>query len=282
MSSSVPTKAIIAAAGYGTRMLPATKVIEKCMMPLLNRPVVDYIVQDLIKAGVKDIYFVVNEGSNQIEAYYSRNHELEKYLKSEGKNELLEAIRLPKNVNFHYVVQKRNDARYGTAIALWLCRKFLSAKQPFFFVAGDQTLWRADGSSEAALLREALDKSGKQAGLIGVEVPAESVDQYGIIATDDLGNFKGIVEKPPLEEAPSNLLNASFYLLPGTIMKYLEKYIDVGVEGEYWIVDVLNGFASDGNDVHVQSTKAAYLDCGSVEAWVMANELLLEYGPRIA
>lgn len=275
-----PRKAIIAAAGYGTRMLPATKTVEKCMMPLLNRPVIDYIVQDLIKAGVKDIYIVVSEGSTQIQSYYGRDQELEKYLKSAGKDELIELVKPPDNVNFHYIVQKRGDSRYGTAIPVWLCRDYIKKDEVFYFVAGDQTLWRADGRSEAAMLQESLDGSNKKAGLIGVEIPAESASQYGIIALDEKGNFKNIVEKPAAGEAPSNLLNASFYLLPGAILSYLEKYIDVGVEGEYWIVDVLNGYAGDGNPIHVQPTKSAYLDCGNVEAWVMANELLLEYGPR--
>lgn len=275
-----PHKAIIAAAGYGTRMLPITKAIDKCMMPLLNRPVIDYAVQDLIKAGVKDIYFVVSEGSSQLQSYYGREHELEKYLKEQGKAELIGAIIPPTDVNFHYVVQKRSDSRYGTAIPLWLCREFIKKNEQFYLVMGDQTLWRADGRSEAELLFESVKNADAKGGLIGVEIPMEDAEKYGIIAMDGQGTFQNIIEKPAPGKAPSNLLNASFYLLPGEIIEYLKKYIDVGVEGEYWFIDVLNGYAGDGFKMYVQRSNATYMDCGSVEPWVMANEFLLEYGPR--
>src|SRR3989344_4992082 len=98
-----PTKAIIPVAGYGTRRLPVAKSIEKCMMPLLNRPIVDYIVEDCIKAGMSDIYFVISNGAPQLRSYYEHNQDLEDYLTKKGATEQLQAIKPPEGVNFHFV-----------------------------------------------------------------------------------------------------------------------------------------------------------------------------------
>lgn len=279
-----PTKAVIAVAGYGTRRLPVAKAVEKCMLPLLNRPVVDYIVQDVIKAGVTDIYFVVSGGARQLREYYSRNMELEAYLKTKGKVDLLDAITPPDSVTFHYIEQDTNDARYGTTIPLWLSRDYIAADEWFYLIMGDQTLWRADGDSECELLYGVAQNAGANGGLIGVEVPWEQVDRFGVIDTTENGAYKRIVEHPKLGEAPSNLNNASIYLLPGTIMAYAEAQMASKHVGEYFVIDVLNEFVQSGGTLAVRRTNAEYLDCGSVDNWVRSNTFLLEQlsGPDAA
>lgn len=272
-----PTKAIIAVAGYGTRRLPVAKAVEKCMLPLLNRPIIDYGVQDLIKAGVTDIYFVVSGDARQLRDYYSRDMELEAYLKKKGKEDVIAQIRPPKEVTFHYVEQDRNDPRYGTTVPAWLCRDYIDEDEQFYLIMGDQTLWRADGRSETLLLRDAVYEMGLDAGLIGVTVPHELVSQYGIIAKDAAGKYSYIVEHPKPEEAPSDLNNASIYVLPGTIMRLVEKQMREHKAGEYYIIDVLNDYAKQGNGVAVRDTDAAWLDCGYVEGWVAANKYLLDH-----
>ena len=113
------TKAIIPVAGWGTRRLPITKSIEKCMLPIGNRPIVDYVVQDCIAAGITDIYFVVSEESSQIQAYYEDNGALNTYLIANGKEDYLPMVAPPKNVKFHYVVQN-TLGKYGTAVTVAL------------------------------------------------------------------------------------------------------------------------------------------------------------------
>lgn len=271
-----PTKAIIAVAGYGTRRLPVAKAVEKCMLPLLNRPIIDYGVTDLIKAGVTDIYFVVSGDARQLRDYYNRDMELEEYLRKKGKEDVIAQIRPPKGVTFHYVEQDRNDPRYGTTVPAWLCRDYINDDEQFYLIMGDQTLWRADGQSETLLLFNTANDMGLNAGLIGVEVPHELVSQYGIIAKDEAGKYAYIVEHPKPEEAPSDLNNASIYVLPGSIMRLVEEQMREHKAGEYFFPDVVNEYVKQGNGVAVRETNAAWLDCGYVEGWVAANKFLLD------
>lgn len=269
------TKAIIAVAGYGTRRLPVTKTIEKCMLPLLNRPVIDYVVEDLVKAGVTDIYFVVSGDARQLRDYYERDVALEEYLITKGKSDLVSAIQPPVGVRFHYIEQDLSDPRYGTSVPVWLCRDYVSPDESVWIIMGDQCLWREDGRSEMSLLFQQITDQGVDGGLIGVEVPDEQIEQYGIIAMDDRGHFSHIVEKPSREQAPSNLNNASIYLLPGYFMGYLERQTAQKQDGEYFITDPINQFIADGKRLAVRRSDAAYLDCGTVDGWVTANSYLL-------
>lgn len=270
-----PTKAIIAVAGYGTRRLPVAKAIEKCMIPLLNRPVVDYMVEDLVNAGVTDIYFVVSGDARQLRDYYSRDVELEQYLARKDKDQLIPAVTPPQQVTFHYIEQDLGDPRYGTSIPTWLCRDYVRPDETFYLIMGDQTLWRADGRSECQLLFDDVAASGAEGGLIGVPVPYEQVELYGVIVKDDQQLYQSIVEKPKRDEAPSNLNNASVYLLPGSFMPYVDRQAQQQREGEYYLTDVLNDFVADHHPIFVRSTDAAFLDCGNVEGWVAANSFLL-------
>ena len=111
------TKAIIPVAGWGTRRLPITKAIEKCMLPIGNRPIVDYVVRDCLAAGINDIYFVVGESSTQLQLYYEENGALDAYLIANGKENLLPLVKPPREVRFHYITQPA-DGKYGTALPI--------------------------------------------------------------------------------------------------------------------------------------------------------------------
>lgn len=270
-----PTKAIIAVAGFGTRRLPVAKAVEKCMLPLLNRPVVDYVVQDCIAAGITDIYFVVSGGAEQLRHYYERDLVLEQYLASKEKSDLIPDIMPPENVTFHYVEQDRQDSRYGTTVPVWLCRSYIGGDEPFAVIMGDQSLHRADGRSELGLLLEGIAGSGADGGLIGVGVRPEEVPLYGIIDFDERQLFRGIVEKPALHEAPSDQNNASIYMFPGKFMQYAIADMQRPHTGEYMLTDAINSFVNDDHSLYVRRSDATYLDCGSVEGWVAANQYLL-------
>lgn len=270
-------KAIIAVAGYGTRRLPVAKAVEKCMLPLLNRPVVDYAVQDCIKAGITEIYFVVSEGADQLRRYYERDTELEDYLRTNGKEQLIPSIVPPEGVVFHYIEQSRQDPRYGTTVPVWLARDVIKADEQFAVIMGDQCLYRLDGGSEIAELFSDIERIGVSSGMIGVEVPKELVSQYGIIDMDEQNSYRRIVEKPHAEEAPSTLNNASIYVFPGSFIKYVDDNIQTAQGGEYMIIDAINNYVADGGRIHVRTSHAAYLDCGTVGGWVEANNFLYEH-----
>lgn len=271
-----PTKAIIGVAGYGSRMLPVSKAVEKCMLPLLNRPVIDYIVQDCIRAGVHDITFVVSPGSTQLQHYYSRDVELEAYLVAKGKSGLLAAVRPPEGVSFHYVEQ--DMSKYGTTTPLWMLNGRIAESDSFLYIMGDQTLYYADGSSELSRFIEAVSGSGLSAGMVGVEVPYDEVEKYGIIDLDEHHYFRGITEKPRREEATSNLNNACVYLLPGSIMRQVTAQMESPrtEAKEYYFTDVINDFVAAGNYMYVHRSSATYLDCGTLEGWVSANQWLYQ------
>ncbi|MFZ2494438.1 MAG: sugar phosphate nucleotidyltransferase [Candidatus Saccharimonadales bacterium] len=273
------TKAIIAVAGYGTRRLPIAKAVEKCMLPLLNRPVVDYAVADCIQAGVRDIYFVVSGDARQLRDYYERQPVLEDYLRAKDKPELIEAITPPQGITFHYISQDLSDGRYGTSIPVWLCRDYIEDDEHFFVVMGDQTLYRSDGGSEASDLKQRVEKVGSAGGLIGNEIDWDQIANFGIIEKDDDGNYRRIIEHPKAGEVNTNLNNSSFYLFPAGFFDYLDTQIadKQTSEGEYFIIDAINSMVQDGKKMTVYTSQGTYLECGSLENWVKANQWLFDH-----
>ncbi|HEX4662674.1 MAG TPA: sugar phosphate nucleotidyltransferase [Candidatus Saccharimonadales bacterium] len=274
------TKAIIPVAGYGTRRLPITKSIEKCMLPVLNRPVIDYVVQDCIKAGITDIYFVIGKGTSQLKSFYAQNKVLEDYLVANKKEAAIAMITPPTDVTFHYVEQDTaDDRRYGTTIPVWLCRQYVEPDEQVLVIMGDQFLYRLDGGSEAADLIAETEAAGCTSSLLGVPVPKEEIPKYGIIDKDDQDHYIKIVEKPTIEEAPSNLNNASFYLFDHEIFRFLDQSVQAGPSdsGEYLITDAVNDYVNSGKAMHVAAAKGTYLDCGSEKSWLVANNFVAEH-----
>lgn len=268
------TKAIIPVAGWGTRMLPITKSIEKSMLPVGSRPVVDYIVQDVIAAGIKDIYFVVGEQSSQIESYYRSNIQLNDYLKRKGKEELLPLIAPLQGVSIHFIVQPSTGG-YGTSIPVGLANEFIGEDESALVIMGDNIFYRTDGGSNAADFIRLVQESGASAGLLGVPVPEEDIPKYGIIEKDADNRFVRIVEKPNREDAPSNLNNASFYIFPKQIFE-LAKDLPVNpVRGEFEVTDAINTFVGSGGTIIVGEAKGEYLDCGNPQGWLHANQVII-------
>lgn len=273
------TKVVIPVAGYGTRRFPISKTIEKCMLPILNRPIIDYVVEDCLKAGITDFYFVVSETAVQLQDYYSRNIALEEYLTLQGKEAMIPLVQPPKNAQFHFVVQPTApDSKYGTAVPVWLCRDFIEADEHFLVFMGDDFIYNADDSSVAAQLATAAE--GRASAILGVEVPPEDVSQYGVIATQPTEDSQGyrdfayIQEKPAVHEAHSNLINVSKYLLHANFLPYLNSVIAKEQSGEYYITDALNQYVQAGNTLRVVPSKGVFLDAGTTESWLAANNYM--------
>lgn len=262
------TKAIIPVAGWGTRMLPITKAIEKSMLPVGTRPVIDYVVQDVIKAGIKDLYFVVGEQSSQIQSYYRSNIPLNDYLKRAGKEDKLPLIAPLSGVNIHFITQPSTGA-YGTSVPVGLCSEYIDDDESAIVIMGDQFFWRQDGGSNAADLIDLVHKSGVTSGLFGVPMPQDNIDSS--IEVDDHHHFVSVIEKPAPGEAPTNLQNASFYLLPKAVFELARTLPANPRRGECELTDALNGYVADGGKIAVGAVKGEYMECGSVDGWLRAN-----------
>ncbi len=275
MSAKI-TKAIIPVAGWGTRRLPITKVVEKSMLPVGNRPLVDYSVQDLIKAGVEDIYMVVsNTEPCQVRAFYQDNLALNRYLVDRGKSDKLEKAKtLPENVHIHYVAQDPS-AKYGTAVPIAMAVEEFKIEEPVLVFMGDDFIWNPGGETAAEALVKASD--GKNSAILGVEIDKNEVEKYGVLSAKD-GNLVGVIEKPKPEEAPSNLINVSKYVMTPDLLKKIVKYVnenDFGpMDQEYMVTDPIDEFIREGGKMKIATTKGNYLDGGSVEGWLHANNVV--------
>ncbi|MBR3248992.1 hypothetical protein IKF89_03110 [Candidatus Saccharibacteria bacterium] len=271
------TKAIIPVAGWGTRRLPITKIIEKSMLPVGNRPLVDYSVQELIKAGVKDIYMVIsNVEPCQVREFYKDNLALNQYLKDRGKSDRLKLAKtLPDDVTIHYTVQDP-AGKYGTAVPIAMVVEEYSLNEPVLVFMGDDFIWNPGGQSASEALLKSIE-SPEDSAILGVEIDPSKVEKYGVLSAKD-GKLVGVVEKPTPKEAPSNLINVSKYIMAPELLQKIVKYVkdnDFGpLDQEYMVTDPIDDYIKNGGTMRVAATKGEYLDGGSVEGWLHANNVV--------
>jgi len=257
------TKVIIPAAGWGTRFLPQTKAMPKEMLPVLDKPVIQYVVEEAVASGIKDIVVITGWHKRAIEDHFDRSFELEKHLEKNKKKEDLEQIKKIANLaNFIYIRQKTE--LYGNAIPV-LAAKSVVGQEPFAVLWGDEFIL-----AKPPRLRQMLEVYKKYKGIIISAVRIESKDKlsrYGIAEMEPLeGNvfkIKKIVEKPCPEKAPSNLATHGAYILPPEIFKFISK-LKKGRQGEIWLTDAINeliksGFPSYGCEIK----NAKYYDTGN-------------------
>ena len=271
------TKAIIPVAGWGTRRLPITKIIEKSMLPVGNRPLVDYSVQELIAAGVTDIYIVTsNVEPCQVKAFYQDNLALNQYLTERGKFYRLEfAKTLPENVRIHYIAQDP-AGKYGTAVPIAMVVEEFKIDEPVLVFMGDDFIWNPGGESASESLLGAL-QGAEDSAILGVVIPKEKVEKYGVLSVED-GRLTHVVEKPSVAEAPSNLINVSKYIMSPSLLREVVKYVHEKEFGptdqEYVVTDPIMTYIQQGGVMRVAETTGEYLDGGSVEGWVHANNVV--------
>lgn len=271
------TKAIIPVAGWGTRRLPITKVIEKSMLPVGDRPLVDYSVQELIKAGVTDIYMVIsNVEPCQVKAFYQDNLALNMYLTERGKSDRLKLAKtLPDNVKIHYIAQDPSS-KYGTAVPIAMVVEEYNINEPVLVFMGDDFIWNPGGKSAATALLESL-KGEEDSAIFGAQVPREEVSRYGVFSVKD-GLLTEVIEKPSIEEAPSNLINVSKYIMSPSLLREVVDYVNSHnfgpSEQEYVVTDPITNYLQKGGIMHVATTDGEYLDGGTVQGWLHANNVV--------
>jgi UTP--glucose-1-phosphate uridylyltransferase len=231
------TKAIIPAAGLGTRFLPATKAMPKEMLPIVDKPTIQYIVEEAIESGIEDIIIVTGKGKRSIEDHFDTAYELEQTLLKKKKFDLLEKVQeTSKMVDIHYIRQKEPK---GLGHAVWCARKFIG-NEPFAVLLGDDIV-----QAEVPCLKQLINVFDKtHSSVIGVKrVPDDETDRYGIIDPElQQGRsyqVKNFVEKPKLGTAPSNLAIIGRYVFTPEIFMFLEKQ-DVGAGGEIQLTDSIH------------------------------------------
>lgn len=229
------TKAIIPAAGLGTRFLPATKAMPKEMLPIVDKPTIQYIVEEAIESGVEDIIVVTGKGKRAIEDHFDIAFELEHILEGKGKFDILEKVRKSSHVNLHYIRQK--EAK-GLGHAVWCARNFIG-NEPFAVLLGDDIV-EADIPCTRQLI-EQYELTGRS--VIGVQsVEDDQTHRYGIVDPGDrVGNLYQVnrfEEKPPQGQAPSNLAIMGRYVLTPDIFEYLGRH-ERGAGGEIQLTDAI-------------------------------------------
>ena len=228
------TKAVIPAAGLGTRFLPATKAMPKEMLPLVDKPTIQFVVEEAIHSGIKDILIITGRGKRAVEDHFDKNFELEEILRKKDAKKLLEEIAIiPDDVDMHYT---RQGEPLGLGHAV-LCAEKHVDDEPFVVMLGDTIV--LDKGLATKKLIELYGKLGES--VVGIEeVPKEDVSRYGIIkpkpVEDRLYEIKDMVEKPPVDQAPSNLSFFGRYLLHSDIFKHLRQ-TQPGYSGEIQLTD---------------------------------------------
>jgi len=276
-------KAVIAVAGFGTRSLPISKTIQKEMLPVINRPVIDYLVDDLIEAGITEIIFVINDHNKQILHYYSENKRLERYLKKMKKLHLYDKVKdLPDKASFHFVLQKEADG-YGTAVPVKLAQQYLEKEEAFVVLMGDDIPYNSDGSSETKKMIETINRSGADALATFIEQDEDQLFRYGVAEVEEKDGekyLKDLIEKPDPGTAPSNLANISNYILNPSIFDIIENQKADKKSGELYITDTVAQLAKK-QEVVVHVLKGQYLDAGYPLGWLKANLTMAKDNPEL-
>lgn len=255
-------KAVFPVAGLGTRFLPATKTVPKEMLPIVDRPLIQYAVDEAIEAGCDTLIFVTNRYKHAIGDYFDKAYELEDRLEAAGKHELLEKVRrpLPDGVRAIFVTQP--EARgLGHAV---LCARPVVGDEPFAVMLPDDLLWNRNGHGALKQMADAHAATG--ASMIAVQdVPAAMTASYGIVATDAFegrhGRVRSMVEKPRPEDAPSTLAVVGRYVLDGRIFPLLEQ-TRPGAGGEIQLTDAIAALL-DEKPVHAYRFQGIRFDCGT-------------------
>lgn len=266
-------KAVIPAAGFGTRFLPATKSMPKEMLTIVDRPAIHYNVEELIEAGIEDILIIIGRNKEEIANYFDRSPELELLLKEGGKEELYELTeRISNMANIHYVRQK--DAKgLGHAV---LCAKTFVGDEPFALLLGDDLV-----HSTVPCIKQLTDMYDKyESTIIGVQsVEKNQVNKYGIIdgikVEEHLYEVKGLVEKPSVEEAPSNVAIMGRYVLTPDIFEMIEKTAP-GKGGEIQLTDALR-LLNEEKGIYAFEFEGKRYDTGDKLGYLIAT---VEYALR--
>ncbi len=256
-------KAIIAAAGYGTRFLPATKNQPKEMLPIIDKPIIHYLVDELVESGIEDIILVTRAGNHIMEDYFDNQVELEYALEKSGKTSKLKMVRdIPQMANFVYVRQKKH-LPYGNATPLLACKDLIDDDESFVYMFGDDLTL-----SNTPVTKQLIDvfNAQKASAVLAVqEVPASEIEKYGSVLYKKNAEYKYEIEagyeKLPADKAPSRMAQFGRFVFSYDVIEAV-KHTPTGKDNELWVIDILNLLAQSDRKVIAQPIEGEWLTTG--------------------
>ncbi|PIE16135.1 MAG: UTP--glucose-1-phosphate uridylyltransferase [Rhodobacterales bacterium] len=263
------TKAIFPVAGMGTRFLPATKSVPKEIMTLVDRPLIQYAIDEARAAGIKEFIFVTSRGKGALEDYFDIAPTLEASLRRSGKTDLLKILK-DTNMESGAIAYIRQHKALGLGHAVW-CARRLIANEPFAVILPDDVI-----AAEKPCLKQMVEAHRETGGCVvaAMEVPREKAGSYGILDvkknTDPMVPVKGMVEKPAPGTAPSNLAVIGRYILTPNVLRNLNK-IKQGAGGEIQLTDAIAKEIDQGRDVYGYRFRGQRFDCGSKAGFLQAT-----------
>lgn len=260
------SKAVFPVAGYGTRFLPATKAMPKELLPIVDKPLIQYAAEEAITAGIDTLIFVTGRNKRAIEDHFDGNFELEALLRAKGKQDQADMVRniIPKGVECIFV---RQPEQLGLGHAV-LCAERAVGGDPFAVLLADDFLTDQEPGVTSDLTKAFVDTGKSQLSVM--EVNGQEISKYGAIVPDRTGKgIKGLVEKPDANEAPSNLASIGRYVLTPDIFKTL-RGLSAGSGGEIQLADAINIHAKLGS-VGTVRLRGHRFDCGTVDGFVKAT-----------
>jgi len=263
------SKAIFPVAGMGTRFLPATKSIPKEIMTLVDRPLIQYAIDEARAAGIRDFIFVTSRGKSALEDYFDHSPELETALRRAGKTELLEILR-DTNMDSGAIAYVRQNRALGLGHAVW-CARRLIGNEPFAVLLPDDVI-----AAEKPCLQQMVEAYAETGGnmVAAMEVPPANAASYGMLeVAEDMGaivRVKGMVEKPRTEDAPSNLAVIGRYILSPRVLSNLNR-VKQGAGGEIQLTDAISAEADGPDKVYGFRFRGQRYDCGSKAGFLQAS-----------
>ena len=262
------TKAIFPVAGLGTRFLPATKSVPKEIMTLVDRPLIQYAIDEARAAGIKEFIFVTSRGKSALEDYFDHAPDLESSLRKAGKTELLDILKKT-SMDSGAIAYIRQHKALGLGHAVW-CARRLVGNEPFAVILPDDVI-----AAEKPCLQQMVEAYAETGGsmVATMEVAPEKTSSYGVLdisgENGPVVNVRGMVEKPPAGQAPSNLAVIGRYILSPKIMQNLNQ-IDKGAGGELQLTDAIAKELTEGRDVFGYRFQGQRFDCGSKAGYLQA------------
>ena len=274
-------KAVIPAAGLGTRVLPATKAQPKEMLVIVDKPALQYLVEELLAAGIEEILIITGRNKGSIENHFDYSYELERTLEENGKKDLLKVINHISEMSNIYYVRQKKPLGLGHAIS---CAEAFVGDEPFVVLLGDDIIYTDKEKRQLPVTKQLVEKYKELQGgtILGVqEVPHKNVSKYGIIKPlkkidEKTVAVEDFVEKPSVDEAPSNLAALGRYVLEPEIFSYL-KNTKPGKGGEIQLTDAILAMKNDGGKLYAYNFDGLRYDTGDKFGMFVAN---VEFGLR--
>jgi UTP--glucose-1-phosphate uridylyltransferase len=265
------TKAIFVVAGFGTRFLPATKAQPKEMLPIVDKPIIQYLVEEAVEAGIKEVIFVTGRGKQSIENHFDTSYELESVLNKKGKNKLLKDVKdIPNMANFAYV---RQPSQKGDGHALLCAAPFMEHDESVLVIFPDYLMHKSTRGIQKII--DIHNQNNFAPVVCGDIVPPDQTHLYGVMdfdSSDDNGTVKvkSFVEKPKTN-APSNLISAGYFIITPQIMAMLKNTESKHSDGEIRIADALIDYLQGGGDLYAYKPEVGGYDCGTFLGFLKAT-----------